>query len=394
MRVVIADDDSTQRSYLSAIVARAGHEPIATADAPSAIAALIESQSSLLISDIEMPGPDGLDLVRQVRSQKLGRYVYIILVTARDQQADLVAGLAAGADDFMTKPINASVMSVRLRGAQRVLEYDRDLTQKSVRLAQAMSRLEEDLEAAASAQRWLLPANDVVLNGCRVRAMFTPSRFVSGDVFDYFELDDHRIGFYAADVAGHGVRAALLAGAIGHLIHARSFAAMAIDGDEACPRRLVEEMNTRFSERIAPEEFFTMTAGIIDERDDLLTLCQAGHPRPLLLPGMGGERWLGTSSNPVGVVDQPYFEDVVVPFRPGDRLIVYSDGVAEAEGRSMEPFGEQRLADLFEHFRDAPPDDLIAAVAAELVRWTGLHSPADDVSAIIFDRQERPHDCN
>lgn len=394
MRVVIADDDLTQRSYLSAIVERAGHEPIVTDDTHGALAALAESRSSLLISDIEMPGPDGLELVRHIRGRQLDRYVYIILVTGRDQPGDLIAGLAAGADDFIAKPVDPSVMLVRLKGAERLLKYDRDLSERSTRLADAKTRLEDDLKAAAAAQRWLLPPSDIALNSCRIRTMFAPSRIVSGDVFDYFRIDGQRIGFYAADVAGHGVHAAFLAGAVAHLIHPGNFAALAVDGHEAHPRHLVEDLNRRFAARIAPDEFLTMTAGVIDESNDTLTFCQAGHPHPLILAADGEARWLGTGGYPVGLFPESTYEDVTVPFAVGDQLVVYSDGVVEPTNDADEAYGERRLADLLASLRGAPSEALATAVKASLAEWTGQDSFADDLSVIVFDRGDKYHDIN
>ncbi|HMN88054.1 MAG TPA: response regulator, partial [Bauldia sp.] len=283
MDVIVADDDLTQRTYLGALLARAGHTPIPAADGTEALERLGQGDASLVICDIEMPGFDGIELARRVRARSYGRYVYLILITARDRSEDFAAGLNAGADDFMPKPVDPAVLMVRLAAAERVIAYDRELGARTARLADAIRQLESDLAAGAEAQRALLPAPDHRLNAMRARSVFIPSRFVSGDVFNYFSLDATRAGFYAADVSGHGVRAALLAVAVGHLLRRESFAAMTLGGDVPAPHSLIAELNRRFVDRDASEdEYLTMIAGVADEVRDELTICRAGHPPPLV----------------------------------------------------------------------------------------------------------------
>lgn len=388
MRVIVADDDLTQRTYIGMLLARAGHTPIPAADGAEALEHLGRGDASLVICDIEMPGFDGIELARRVRAQSYGRYIYVILITARDRPEDFAAGLSAGADDFMPKPVDPSILMVRLVAAERVIAYDRDLSERTLRLAEAIRQLEIDLEAGAEAQRALLPDADRRLNGMRARSVFIPSRFVSGDVFNYFPLDATRTGFYAADVSGHGVRAALLAVAVGHLVQGESFAAMTLGSDAPEPHSLVAELNRRLVNRSASaEEYLTMIAGVVDETRDELTTCRAGHPPPLLFDGDGKARPIdGGGGLPVGLFEAAAFENVTVPFRHGDRLVVYSDGIVEALDASGEPFGEARLEQFLRSRLGAPLATMTADLTACLAVWTGSADIADDISMIILER--------
>ena len=387
MDVIVADDDLTQRTYLGALLARAGHTPIPAADGTEALERLGQGDASLVICDIEMPGFDGIELARRVRARSYGRYVYLILITARDRSEDFAAGLNAGADDFMPKPVDPAVLMVRLAAAERVIAYDRELGARTARLADAIRQLESDLAAGAEAQRALLPAPDHRLNAMRARSVFIPSRFVSGDVFNYFSLDATRAGFYAADVSGHGVRAALLAVAVGHLLRRESFAAMTLGGDVPAPHSLIAELNRRFVDRDASEdEYLTMIAGVADEVRDELTICRAGHPPPLVFDRDGRTRRVEGGDLPVGLFAAAAFESVTVPFGPGDRLVVFSDGIIEAIDASGEPFGEERLAGFLRPRLAAPPPALTADLTACLAAWTESTVITDDISMIILER--------
>jgi two-component system cell cycle response regulator len=122
MRILIADDDAMSRTLLQATLKRLGHDVIAVADGTAAIAALLAPDGPrLAILDWMMPGADGLEVCREIRDNSEA-YVYIVLLTARDSAGDMVTGLEAGADDFLTKPFNAGELRARLRSGARVLD--------------------------------------------------------------------------------------------------------------------------------------------------------------------------------------------------------------------------------------------------------------------------------
>jgi putative two-component system response regulator len=129
MRILIADDEVLSREVLKFALEQAGHEVDAAADGVQALQLLRRGEHRLVISDWEMPEMDGLDLCRAIRSRDHGGYIYLILLTSRDGSASLVEGLAAGADDFITKPFNPQEMIARVRVAERILSMEmRDVT--------------------------------------------------------------------------------------------------------------------------------------------------------------------------------------------------------------------------------------------------------------------------
>lgn len=128
-RVVIADDDSVSRLVLSRSLRQMGLEVIETADGQAALEAVTEGQARLLITDWEMPGLNGIELCERIRATTLPSYVYIIVLSQRQKRGDVVAGLDAGADDFLTKPFYPAELEVRVRAGQRVLTLQsRDVT--------------------------------------------------------------------------------------------------------------------------------------------------------------------------------------------------------------------------------------------------------------------------
>ncbi|MBC7737788.1 MAG: response regulator, partial [Candidatus Saccharibacteria bacterium] len=276
-QIVVADDDAMQRSFTSAVLRKMGYDPIEVADGDSALDAIITTNARIIICDINMPGLDGLTLTHRIRSADLAHYVHIFMVTGSDQIGDRRSALKAGVDDFMTKPFDASLMKVRIRAAARLIAHESALAEQYRKLQAAKGRIEADLKAAADAQRRLLPMADGSAHDCRFHSAFVPSAIVSGDMFSYFELDAKKVGFYAVDVSGHGVHAALLSVAIGHMITAEYFLAHGFNADGLPdPAALVSGLNERFV-RDGCDEYFTMFCGVLDQKSDNLTFCQAGY---------------------------------------------------------------------------------------------------------------------
>lgn len=146
MNILIADDDPVSLSLLEGVLTENGHRVTCAPDGHAALKVLVEGDSQVLISDWEMPGMDGLELCRRVRSEELGRYVYTILLTVRERRAHIIEGLSAGADEFMNKPLEVEELTVRLSTAERVLALEsRDL------VIYALARLAESRDPETGA---------------------------------------------------------------------------------------------------------------------------------------------------------------------------------------------------------------------------------------------------
>ena len=130
MRVLVADDDTVYRMFLGRELSKWGYQVVTACDGAGALAALEDRAGpSLAILDWSMPGADGVEVCRRVRANADGRYIYLLLLTARDSPADLIAGMDAGADDYLTKPVNMAELQLRVRAGYRILEFEERLRQ-------------------------------------------------------------------------------------------------------------------------------------------------------------------------------------------------------------------------------------------------------------------------
>ena len=173
VRILIADDEELSLEVLRFALEGEGHDVETARNGREALAAVADGEHQLIISDWEMPEMNGLDLCRAIRSRDLGHYVYFVLLTGRDGSASLVEGLAAGADDFITKPFDADELTARVRVAERILSLDtRDMT------IFALAKLAEsrDPETGQHLERVQSYSRLLAQHLCRTRARFRRDR--------------------------------------------------------------------------------------------------------------------------------------------------------------------------------------------------------------------------
>lgn len=397
MRVLIVDDDFTTRFYLGALLGQWGFTAVMAGDGREAWEILQREPISIVICDWMMPNMDGPELCRVIRAAELGRYVYIILLTTKDEKAAFIGGMDAGADDFIVKPVDQDGLSVRLRAARRVVSLQEDLYQRNQLLAEANDKLSlayqkisEDLKAAAKAQTSLLPPATAHIGGAHFQSLFVPSAMVSGDTFNYFPVTPDHIGLYGVDVAGHGVRSALVSVMLSRMLTPDTFLKDddCWEGAPPCvvrPSTVVSGLNQTFQSDMDSADYFTMVCAVFEPGTGRLRLCQAGHPYPILLPRDGAAQRIGTGGFPVGMLPDLTYEDVDVTLRPGDRLVLYSDGVTECANAAGEDFGEARLLALLEDRRSLRLDGIMAALHDDLRAWNGTDTFNDDISVVMME---------
>ncbi|AHG18842.2 response regulator [Chania multitudinisentens RB-25] len=405
--VLIVDDSKSYRHLMATMLAKWGFRICEAEDGECALRLLEQQSVHIVISDWEMPVMNGVDLCRAIRSNDFGRYIYVILVTARQSLEDLLTGMEAGADDFLSKPVNQSQLRARLHAAERVLQLENTLAARNEKISSAYRQIESDLQAAAKLQNSVLPAHNLFLSGFEADWMFLPSAYVSGDLLNYFSLNERHIAFFSVDVAGHGVSAAMLSLAV-----AREFLTGRIsnqllvnqngagESSPVAPHQVVGELNQRFClDNDEVFSYYTLIYGVIDTTNGQGTLCQAGHPTPFIIR-TGGELFpIGDGGMPVGLLPQAEYQDSHFTLEIGDRLYLYSDGITECENDQQELYGEQRLQQLLRECRMLPKHQVFERVEKVLSLWRSsevtqrqeqdLKQPrpfTDDISLMAIER--------
>ncbi|CAB3746194.1 hypothetical protein GQ57_10450 [Burkholderia sp. MSh2] len=388
--VLIVDDSPNYRLLLSRTLGKLGFGIIEAEDGAQALALLRERpEIAMVVSDWEMPELDGPALCRSIREESLGRYIYVILLTARDGSESLVDGMEAGADDFLTKPVDVNELRVRLRAGQRVIALEAALAERNRHLATAYQQIRNDLQAAATVQQSMLPPADLAFDGLDCEWLFIPSAYLSGDMLNVKAAGGRHVIFYDIDVAGHGVPAAMLSVIVNRLLSRESERS-----DESAPREpsaVVSRMNAQLARELSDGTYFTMAYGVIDTRTGEGRLTQAGHTHPLLVNADGHVTRLGDGGFPVGLIEACDYDTVPFSLQPSDRLYLYSDGVTECMDPTGEQFGDARLERFLSEHAGAPLRDTLDALRQRLHEWRGAESAEFDDDISVLALQKRVH---
>jgi len=284
----------------------------------------------------------------------------------------------------------------RVRGALAALSHMRPLIRQVDKQLVAMQRLgkslqrrfadtDRELQLAARLQRDFLPHELPQAGPFRFHALFRPCSWVSGDIFDVFQLDEKHWGFYLADAVGHGVAAGLLTMYIKHAIRPKR---VHRDGYElVAPSQVLSHLNDLLTAQgLADSQFITGFYGLLNIETRVLRYAIAGHPPALLLDAKGRIRELHGDGCLMGINAGETFSDESILLEPDHRVIVYSDGlentlIAHRPPMPQMPAFEPGMPELLRR----PADRLIAELRERLDTTPGSLAQADDVTVLFFD---------
>jgi CheY-like chemotaxis protein len=203
MRVLIADDDPVSRRLLEKTLQLWGYEVIVAKDGSEAWKLFEERDYPIVISDWVMPGIDGLELVRRIRASARPGYVFVILLAAASHRREVVEGIVAGADDFVSKPFDRDELRARVRAGERIIRLEQALLEQNRILTERNAEMEQNLRMAVEVQQALLPLGypsfpagvTMERSALRFWHRYRPNGAVGGDFYDVLALSDTRAAF-------------------------------------------------------------------------------------------------------------------------------------------------------------------------------------------------------
>ncbi len=247
--------------------------------------------------------------------------------------------------------------------------------------ANEKKRLDHDLQIARDIQRILLPSEAPATEGFQIAGINIPARQVSGDYFDYIQVEADRLGVVIADVSGKGVPASLIMAICRSALRAEARGSLS-------PADVLRKVNRQLYPDIKEDMFISMAYVILDRKNSSLTLSRGGHDAPLLYRAATGEvTTLKPPGMALGIDSGSVFDrvaaDVSVPLAPGDCLILYTDGITEALDAKGDEFGPERMVRSVQASAPAGAQEVIARLTADVRAFAGGHPQNDDITLIV-----------
>ncbi len=378
--ILIVDDDSTSRKILAHLLVAAGYKCRECEDGTRALQTIQERQPALLLLDFDMPGLNGAEVLKRLRSDNDPAVAQIptIMLTAHGSEESEVRCLQAGADDFATKPINTAVLRARIETQLRLRSMRRQLERQNDELEQWRSNLERDLAAARLTQQSLIPQKPPALPGWEVATCYRPVIQVGGDIYGWLRMKDGQILFWIADGTGHGAAAALLTTLAKLLFHHGSV-------EHDAPASVMEAVNHDFRSIFGARSFMTAMCVAVDPATGRASVVGAGHPPLLIARRSGATETIASVVPPLGLIEHPEFTETIVDLKPGDTFLLYTDGLFGSRKGKQPRLTPQRLEKMLDH--TAPSAEaLLGRILTEAVPAKGEEALPDDLAALAVRR--------
>ena len=241
-------------------------------------------------------------------------------------------------------------------------------------------RLEKELDVARAIQRKILPSKVPEYPGLKIASVFIPAFEVGGDYYDFFKINENKLGFVIADVSGKGISAAFIMAEVKGIFESLS---KTIEG----PKEILIKANDILKETLDSKSFVSAAYGYFDLVEKKLVFSRAGHC-PLFLIRNGSSKQIKPSGLGLGLSDRDYFEKTLeeysIDLEKNDTIVLYTDGVTEAKNEKLEDFGDKHFLDILCSNNNLSADELSNKIIKEITVFSSGHEQYDDITLVIF----------
>src|SRR5438034_3628448 len=380
IEILVVDDDAMSRRVLAQLLTAGGYKCRVSKNGSEALEIVHATPPTLLLLDFDMPGLNGAEVLKRLRSDRHSAVAQIptIMLTGHGSEESEVSCLQAGADDFVTKPVNAAVLRARIETQLRLRSMRAQLERQNDELEKWRRNLERDLAAARLTQQSLIPQKPLALPGWDVATCYRPVIQVGGDIYGWLRMKDGRILFWIVDGTGHGAAAALLTTLAKLLFHYGSV-------EHDTPARVMEAVNHDFRSIFGGRSFMTGMCIAVDSSTGHASIVGAGHPPLLIARRSGATETIASVAPPLGLIDHPEFSETIVDLKPGDAFLLYTDGLFDSRKGNGPRLNPQRLGKMLDC--SAPSvEALLGAILAQTAPAKAGDGFPDDVAALAVRR--------
>ncbi|MBF0449286.1 MAG: SpoIIE family protein phosphatase [Candidatus Magnetomorum sp.] len=386
MSILIVDDSFFNRKLVETFLIKSGYSDILHAESATEAYRQLKNQLpdapiDLILLDIIMPEIDGIEACGHIKQMHMFKDIPIIMVTAKDESQFLQSAFDAGAIDYITKPVNPTILKARVRSA---LTLKKEMDRRKAR--------EQDLiDIGAKIQKTLLLGQlPETFPGLEISAFTQASQTIDGDFYDFFCHKDQCLDIFLGDVMGKGVPAALVGAATKANFYRTITQLISEHHIHAMPdvEQIVQHVHEVMSnELIDLETFITLCYARFHAGDQSVELVDCGHTQTIHFHAIQQKcSFIKGENTPLGFIPDEIYQKTKFFLLPGDILFLYSDGFTEACSPEGTFFGEQRLVECIQNHSTEKPSELIKKIHDQVKHFTQTNQLGDDLTCVVLKR--------
>jgi len=372
--ILIVDDTPLNIGVISGALKDSYKTKVATNGEKALALASSEEKPDLILLDIMMPGMDGYEVCSRLKADPATSEIPVIFLTGQTSAEDETRGFEVGAVDYVHKPFSPAVVKARVRS--HIL-----LREARAQLAAQLQALNTELDMARQIQLSILPHSIPKLAGLDIAAHYLPMTSVAGDFYDFIQIDNKHLGILIADVSGHGLPSALIASMLQVALSGQA-------GHATEPAKVLLGLNRALCGKFT-QNFVTAAYIYVDLANNLMRYAGAGHP-PMLQWRISTGKTAQILENGLflGMFGEASYEAIEFPLEPGDRYVLYTDGILEAANSAQEQFGTDRLMSFMKNHNHLEAEPFSQTLLDDLACWSNQtvdQGQQDDITLLVID---------
>jgi serine phosphatase RsbU (regulator of sigma subunit) len=386
-KILVVDDKEPNIRLIEGLLRIAGYTDVHSTMNPREVCGLYrENRHDLILLDLQMPGMDGFEVMQELKQIEGDGYLPVLVITAQPDHK--LRALEAGARDFVSKPFELSELRARVRNVLEVRLFsealaatvrDLETAREVLRLKtlEEKRRLEQELAMAQQTQESLLPGSIPYFQNFEIRALSKPTRYVGGDFYDFMPLESGNWMGVLADVSGKGMPAALLSSMV--------LGAFNLEFQAGRPaHEVMDRINRLLCEKSLPAQFVTLFLFLMNAEGDGGFISAAHNPTYVYRSATGHIEDLVSDAYFLGMFSFATWQSRPFHLDDGDIMVVYSDGLTDAETSLQEHFGEERLRDIIRSHGSCGARAIEQGVLDALETFTEGAPQTDDITLVII----------
>lgn len=371
--VLVVDDEQTNRLLLRTLLGRDGYHVIEVENGEQAVDAVNTLHIDIILLDIQMPVMDGYAAASLIK-QRVKRFIPIIFLTAKTDEASLAKCIEAGGDDFLIKPFNYLLLTSKLNSMLRIVSLYQNIEEKNKSIEQHNLQMMQEMNVTKKVFE-KVSKNDMRGPHTGLKYSMSPMSMFNGDVIMAEKNQTSGLDLLIADFTGHGLSAAIGAIPIADVFHTMTRKCFLFTD-------VLAEANDKLIDLLPTQMFMAAVMLSVDRSNNILSVVNAGLPDVYLYRNNEIIRSFKSRNIPLGIskMSSSQFEVEMQPLEYGDRLYVSTDGVMEATNPKGEMFGLNRLLHIFTE--NIPDDQLFESILSRCAEFSAGAEQTDDITLL------------